>query len=241
LRGFDIRTVSPIVFVPTLTNTPVSYINPRVLDANGNPTAGTVNIPTLSYQTSFPGGDTQAVANLEYRIPLFPHVAMSIFGDAGATGNLRSSQLELNTQDFNTLVATFPNTTISRTLQLQPGTNFKPRTSAGLELVVQLPIVQAPFRIYWAYNFNRMSEVITAPTTQFPGNVANVLASPTMCTSSGQTNCFDPAWTSFSRGLPPDVWNSQVAPQIINLFNNPQRTNFFDPVRTLRFTVSRTF
>jgi len=25
------------------------------------------------------------------------------------------------------------------------------------------------------------------------------------------------------------------------LFNNPQRTNFFDPVRTFRFTVSRTF
>jgi outer membrane protein insertion porin family len=243
LRGFDIRTVSPVVFVPTLTNTTVSYTNPRVLDGNGNPTTGAINIPTLSYQTSFPGGDTQIIANVEYRIPLFPHVAMSIFGDAGATGNLRSNQLQLNTTDYNTLVATFPSTTISRTLQLQPGTNFKPRTSAGLEVVVQLPIVQAPFRIYWAYNFNRMSEVITAPTTQFPGNVANVLASPTFCNSSAgiTTNCFDPAWTSFSRGLPPDVWNGQVAPQIINLFNNPQRTNFFDPVRTLRFTVSRTF
>jgi outer membrane protein insertion porin family len=241
LRGFDIRTVSPVVFVPTLTSTTVSYTNPRVLDANGNPTTGSISIPTLSYQTSFPGGDTQFVANVEYRIPLFPHVAMSIFGDVGATGNLLSSQLQLNTLNYNTLVQTFPGTSISRTLQLQPGTNFKPRTSAGLEVVVQLPIVQAPFRIYWAYNFNRMSQVITAPTTQFPGNVANVLASPTTCTTSGQTNCFDPAWTSFSRNLPTDVWNGQVAPQIINLFNNPQRTNFFDPIRTLRFTVSRTF
>ena len=77
--------------------------------------------------------------------------------------------MQLNTTDYTTLVQQFPGTTISRTLQFQPGTNFKPRTSAGLELVVQLPIVQAPFRIYWAYNFNRMSEVITAPSDAIPG------------------------------------------------------------------------
>ncbi len=168
LRGFDIRTVSPVVFVPTLTTTSVSFSNPSSLDRNGNPSTGVVNLPTLSYQTSFPGGDTQIVGNFEYRIPLFPHVAMSIFGDAGATGDLRQSQLALNTQDYTTLVQQFPGTSISRTLQNQPGTNFKPRTSAGLELVVQLPIVQAPFRIYWAYNFNRMAEVITAPLHTIP-------------------------------------------------------------------------
>ena len=243
LRGFDIRTVSPVVFVPTLTNTAVSYSNPHVLDGSGAPTAGVVNIPTLSYQTSFPGGDTQVVANIEYRIPLFPHVALSVFGDAGATGALLPSQLQLNTQDYQSLAGQFPSANVARTLQFQPGTNFKPRTSAGLELVVQLPIVQAPFRIYWAYNFTRMSQVITAPQTQFPGNVANILASPTQCnaTQGITTNCFDPSWTSFSRLVPPDVWNSQVVPQIQNLFNNPQRTNFFDPIRTFRFTVSRTF
>ncbi len=241
LRGFDIRTVSPVVFVPTLTSTPVGYSNPRVLDSGGNPTSGVVNIPTLSYQTSFPGGDTELVANFEYRIPLFPHVAMSLFGDAGATGDVLSNQLQLNSTDYSTLVSQFPGTSISRTLQYQPGTNFQPRTSAGIEFVVQLPIVQAPFRIYWAYNFNRMSEVISAPLTQFPGNVNNVIATSTLCNSSVATNCFDPNWTSYSRGLPPDVWNSQVVPQILSLYNNPQRTNFFDPVRTLRFTVSRTF
>ena len=238
LRGFDIRTVSPIVFVPTLTSTSVSYLNPRVLDANGNPTSGVVNIPTLSYQTSFPGGDTELVGNFEYRIPLFPHVGLSIFGDAGATGALRHNQLQLNTQDFTTLAQQFPGTTISRTLQFQPGTNFKPRTSAGLELVVQLPIVQAPFRIYWAYNFNRMSEVITAPTTQFPGPIS---ALTTTCVSTG-TDPNQCPWNIYKAQVPlTDIWNAQVAPQIINLFNNPQRTNFFDPVRTFRFTVSRTF
>jgi outer membrane protein insertion porin family len=241
LRGFDIRTVSPVVFVPTLTTTQVSYLNPRVLDGSGNPTSGVVNIPTLSYQTSFPGGDTQFVGNFEYRIPLFPHVAMSFFGDAGATGDLRQSQLQLNSLDFTTLSQQFPGTTISRTLQLQPGTNFKPRTSAGIELVVQLPIVQAPFRIYWAYNFNRMAEVITAPLTQFPGPINELTtACPSASTPGGQPPpC---PWQIYKAQVPlTDIWNSQVAPQILNLYNNPQRTNFFDPVRTFRFTVSRTF
>src|SRR5207302_9198531 len=32
------------------------------------------------------------------------------------------------------------------------GTNFVPRMSTGLELQVILPIVNAPFRIYYAYN-----------------------------------------------------------------------------------------
>jgi outer membrane protein insertion porin family len=238
LRGFDIRTISPVVFVPTLTTTSVSYLNPTVLDRNGNPTVGVVNIPTLSYQTSFPGGDTQIVGNFEYRIPLFPHVAMSIFGDAGATGDLRQSQLELNQLDFTTLSQQFPGTSISRTLQNQPCTNFKPRTSAGLELVVQLPIVQAPFRIYWAYNFNRMAQVITAPQTQFPGPVS-ALTTPCVPTSSDPNQC---PWNIYKAQVPlTDIWNSQVAPQITNLFNNPQRTNFFDPIRTFRFTVSRTF
>ena len=238
LRGFDIRTVSPIVFVPTLTSTSIPYSNPQVLDGNGFPTSGIVTIPTLSYQTSFPGGDTELVGNFEYRIPLFPHVALSIFGDAGATGALRSNQLQLNSLDFTTLEQQFPGTAINRTLQFQPGTNFKPRTSAGLELVVQLPIVQAPFRIYWAYNFNRMAQVITAPLTQFPGPVS-ALTTPCVPTGTDPNQC---PWNIYKAQVPlTEVWNSQVAPQIINLYNNPQRTNFFDPVRTFRFTVSRTF
>jgi outer membrane protein insertion porin family len=241
LRGFDIRTISPVVFVPTLTSTQIPYLNPRVLNGAGNPTTGVVNIPTLGYQTSFPGGDTELVGNFEYRIPLFPHVAMSFFGDAGATGSLRSDQLQLNTLDYTTLVQQFPGTSISRTLQLQPGTNFKPRTSAGIELVVQLPIVQAPFRVYWAYNFNRMSQVITAPATQFPGPVSELTTPcPTASTPGGQPPpC---PWEIYKAQVPfTGLWDSQVAPQILSLYNNPQRTNFFDPVRTFRFTVSRTF
>jgi outer membrane protein insertion porin family len=250
LRGFDTRTVSPVVFVPTLSNFNFTYSDPTRLGAGGQPTTGAVSIPMLTYQTSFPGGDTQALGNFEYRIPIAPHVAASIFGDAGVTGALRHNQLQLNSSDLNSLRQTFAGsvTNISPNLPYQPGTNFKLRTSAGVEIVVQLPIVQAPFRIYWAYNFNRMSQIINAPTTQFPGNPNNInpLDPPCNAAQGINTNCFDPNWFKFENGLPPGVWNqilNGVGTQagLLQIYRNPQRTNFFDPVRTLRFTVSRTF
>jgi hypothetical protein len=182
------------------------------------------------------------VTNFEYRIPIAPHVSISIFGDAGATGAVQRDQLQLNTTDYSTLVQQFPFTNINRQLQFQPDTNFKPRTSAGLELVVQLPIVQAPFRIYWAYNFNRMAEVITAPQTQFPGP-ATVSALTTNCVPPGTNPSQDACpWNIYKAQVPlTSIWDASVVPQILNLYNNPQRTNFFDPIRTFRFTVSRTF
>ncbi|MGD0908084.1 MAG: POTRA domain-containing protein [Candidatus Acidiferrales bacterium] len=231
LRGFDVRTVSPVVFIPQLTTTAVTFTNPTVL-SNGNPTTGTINIPTLSYQTSFPGGDTELVTNFEYRIPVAPHVSVSLFGDAGATGVIRHDQLQLNSTDFTSLQQQFPYSNVSQQLPFQPGTNFKLRTSVGVELVIQLPIVQAPFRIFWAYNLERMSQIITAPQDQFPGAISQLTTNNPNYT----------AWDPYRAQAPlPEIWNSQVVPQIINTFNNPQRTNFFDPVRTFRFTVSRTF
>ncbi len=230
LRGFDTRTISPVAFIPQLTQTAVTFTDPTRLDGNGNPILRSITVPTVAYQTSFPGGDTQGVANLEYRIPIAPHVAASLFFDAGATGALRRDQLQLGSSIFTQLQQQFAvagvNAPISRTLSLQPKTNFKLRSSAGVELVVQLPIVQAPFRIYWAYNINRMAQIMTAPKDQFPGD---------------PNNPNDPNWNPYKAGVPSQVWDSLVAPQILNLYNNPQRTNFFDPVRTFRFTVSRTF
>jgi len=227
LRGFDVRTVSPVVFIPSGVATPITITDPTHLDVNGNASTRTVSIPTLSYQVSFPGGDTQGLANFEYRIPIVPHFSISLFSDVGVTGALRHDQLQLNSTNVATLQQLFPNTAISNKLPFEPGTNFKPRASVGIEFVVQLPIVQAPFRIYWAYNVARMGQVITAPTSQFPGD---------------PTNPNDPKWDIYKAQVPlPEVWNTQVFPAIQSIFNNPQRTNFFDPIRTFRFTVSRTF
>ena len=96
------------------------------------------------------------------------------------------------------------------------------RGSAGIEFVVQLPIVQAPFRIYYAYNVNRLHEQIVAPQPVLnPGDV-NFLK-----------NAFN--------GIDPTIFPLQIQPQLNNILNNPGRLNYFEPKTTFRFTVSRTF
>ena len=52
------------------------------------------------------------------------------------------------------------------------GTNYVPRMSTGLELQVLLPIVQQPFRIYYAYNPLTLNTTVHSPSpisrTMFP-------------------------------------------------------------------------
>ena len=257
LRGFDVRTVSPVVFIPTLTTSAFNVQCSCRLTTSG-PSTVAINIPTLAYQISFPGGDTQAVANFEYRIPIAPHVSTSLFADFGATGAIRHNQLQLNSTDLTSLQSQFPATTpiggtfagVSPTLPFQPGTNFKPRSTVGIELVVQLPIVQAPFRIYWGYNFERMAQIIGSPQTRFPGdpNLADPAYQSTLCDPKKgiTTKCYDPNWVNYANqlGSAELFYSSVIAPVpngLINLSQNPQKTNFFDPIRTFRFTVSRTF
>jgi outer membrane protein insertion porin family len=45
------------------------------------------------------------------------------------------------------------------------GTNWTPRMSTGVELQVFLPIINAPFRIYYAYNPLRLDTTATAPVS----------------------------------------------------------------------------
>ena len=48
--------------------------------------------------------------------------------------------------------------------------------STGLELQVIMPVVNAPFRIYWAYNPLRIDEVVSSPNpitrSMFPAGAA---------------------------------------------------------------------
>jgi outer membrane protein insertion porin family len=217
VRGFDIRTIGPVGFIPVATNSTFFFQDPTNLDASGNPLIRQVSVPTLGYTITFPGGDLQGVGNAEYRIPIVGPVSMSLFFDAGVNGALRRSQLQLNPSAVQLLQTQFPSATISNNIQFAPGSNFKLRTSTGIEFVVQLPVVNAPFRLYWAYNLNRYHQTITAPQGSFFASDA------------------------FQRSLPPGVYESQILPQLNNLMNNPQKIDFIDPLRTFRFTVSRTF
>ena len=52
---------------------------------------------------------------------------------------------------------------IPRNLRPVPGTNWVPRMSTGLELQTMLPVVNAPFRIYYAFNALRLDSTATPP------------------------------------------------------------------------------
>src|SRR5262249_26658743 len=51
----------------------------------------------------------------------------------------------------------------TRYLNLAGNTNWTPRASTGLELQMMLPVINAPFRIYWAYNPFRLDTESAPP------------------------------------------------------------------------------
>jgi len=173
VRGFDIRAASPYTFVPTkvqfnLTNPDGSTV-PR--DPT-NPSLGNIEIPIPVYRLVAIGGDTQFTGNVEYRIPIVNQVTFAFFTDFGLTGNLEPGQLRQSVAGASVLASplygcpTFINGACYggkqipgfSPLQLSavPNTNFVPRMSSGAELQVILPIVNAPFRLYYAYNELRL-------------------------------------------------------------------------------------
>ena len=171
----------------------------------------------LSYSIAFPGGDAQGVINAEYRIPIVKPVSFSFFFNGRINGALRRDQLNLDSAGLSTLLQTFPNTSLSTHLLLAPGSNFRPRASGGAEIVVQLPIIQAPFRLYWSYNFLRYNQLIVSPNGDFFVS------------------------DSLRNSLPPGVLDFQIVPQLTRIVSNPAQFRYTDPLKTLRFTVSRTF
>src|SRR5437868_8578053 len=169
IRGFDIRAASPYTFVPVkvqfnLTN-PDGTTVPR--DPT-NPSLGNIQIPLPIYRPVSVGGDTQFTANIQYEIPIVSTVSFNFFTDFGLTGDMQSSQLRQSVAGAQVLASplygcpTFVNGACyggkqipgfsPLLLNLVPHTNFVPRMSNGVELQVILPIVNAPFRIFYAYN-----------------------------------------------------------------------------------------
>ncbi len=109
--------------------------------------------------------------NGEYRIPIAgtgQHLAIRRHRYGGHTRE--RANCSLKHVGFSNLTTQFPGVPVNQTLQIQPGTNFKPRGSVGIEFVVQLPIINAPFRLYWAYNLLRLDQQIIAPAEHIHGS-----------------------------------------------------------------------
>jgi outer membrane protein insertion porin family len=181
IRGFDIRSISPVAFLPssnviTLTNPDGSPVpkNPS------NPRQGNWTIPIPVDQIVFPGGDFSAWSNLEYRITIAGPVAIAPFVDTGMDSILRPSQLQIAQVQYDQVISTYfgcPTLDAGyncqggnilsprpkQDLQVLGSTNWKPHMSTGLELQMFLPVVNAPFRIYWAYNPLRLDTLETPP------------------------------------------------------------------------------
>jgi outer membrane protein insertion porin family len=234
LRGFDTRSVGPYTFIPnkvdfTLTNPDGTSVplNPA------NPALGNVVIPLPIYRMVSIGGDTQLITNLEYRIPIVNQVTFAFFTDFGMTFDAQPGQLRQSTAG-NSLIsgaqygcptivngACFGGGSVKfpEILPIVPGTNYVPRMSTGAELQVILPIVNAPFRIFYAYNPLRLFE-----------DVPQKLAVP----NSGPDNV--------------NTFKSYFPTSGAGQFSYQQALQFYgadyilrEPRKTFRLTVSTTF
>ena len=177
LRGFDIRGATPYGYVPTRVN--VQLTNPDGTCVPRDPTqpqlGQCIQVPLPVYGIASIGGDTNFTANAEYRIPIAGPVTFSFFDDFGIDTALNKGQLMQSPEGFASLTAPLygcpvwnngacqggiPGSLVGFQRNIHPiaGTNFVPRMSTGAEISVIMPVVNAPFRLYYAYNPLRLYE-----------------------------------------------------------------------------------
>ncbi len=241
LRGFDIRAATPYGYVPNRTT--VQLTNPDgscVPRDPTNPQLGQcIQVALPVYGISSIGGDTSLTANAEYRIPIAGPVTFSFFDDFGIDTALNKGQLKQSPQGFATLTAPLygcpvfnngacqggiPGTQVGFQRDIRPvsGTNFVPRMSTGAELSVIMPVINAPFRFFFAYNPLRLDESPYCNTVILGGNKESCSAQ------------------LITRDLfPPGGAGDYTYQESIQAYG--ARDLFREPRKTFRLTVSTTF
>lgn len=183
VRGFNIWGISPIAYIPSQSTVPVLNADgsarvQKVIN-NGVESFAQVTKQIPVYQLIFPGGDTQGVTNVEYRIPIVGPVVLAAFFDGGLNKILRPDGLSLNPGRLAELNSAFPQANFDSRAIINNGTT-KIRTSTGLELQIMMPVVNAPFRLYWAYNPTLYQDFLVPPVvtdrSYFPNNASFVNA-----------------------------------------------------------------
>jgi outer membrane protein insertion porin family len=173
IRGFDIRVISPRALVTQRTFNQVTQLDPTgapVID----PTTGGTIINNVPVYVSFPysvGGDTQAIYNIEYRIPIVGPVTLAPFLDIGKTWVMKKSSLTVAdgalTNFYKYENGSFRPLHPGEALEIIPETT-KPRASTGLEIQVVLPVINAPFRLIYFYNPLQLNSFVARPEGGFP-------------------------------------------------------------------------
>ncbi|HWE87750.1 MAG TPA: outer membrane protein assembly factor BamA [Terracidiphilus sp.] len=177
IRGFDVRGATPYGYVPNRAT--VQLTNPDGSCVPRDPTNPQLNqcieVPIPVYGIASVGGDTTFTSNVEYRIPIAGPVTFSLFDDFGLDMALNKGQLEQSPEGFATLTAPLygcpvynngacqggiPGSLVGFQKNIRPvaGTNVVPRMSLGGELSVIMPVINAPFRLYYAWNPLRLYE-----------------------------------------------------------------------------------
>ena len=172
-RVFDVRAATPYAFIPVRAN--ITLTNPDGTPIPIDPlnyTLGNITIPIPIYRPVSVGGDVKFTSNVEYRIPIAGPVGFAIFDDFDITSVIRQSQLRQSVEGADQLNSPLYGCTAyfngacqgGQSIQfinlIRPisGTNLVPRMSVGGELQAFLPIVNAPFRLYYAFNTFRLLE-----------------------------------------------------------------------------------
>ena len=189
LRGFDVRGATPYGYVPNRVT--VQLTNPDGSCVPRDPTqpqlGQCIQVPLPVYGIASIGGDTNLTANAEYRIPIAGTVTFAFFDDFGIDTALDKSQLKQSPEGFASLTAPLygcpvynsgscqggiPGSKVGFTPDIRPisGTNFVPRMSTGAEISVIMPVINAPFRLYYAYNPLRLYEQPYCNSVNLGGN-----------------------------------------------------------------------
>jgi len=241
MRGFDVRAATPYGYVPTRTN--VQLTNPDGNCVPRDPSnvneSQCLQIALPIYGIASVGGDTSFTTNLEYRIPIAGPVTFSFFDDFGVDAALSHGQLKQSVEGFKSLTGLLYGCPVynngaceggvsgadvgfKRDIHPIRGTNFVPRMSTGAEISAFMPIINAPVRIFYAYNPLRLY--------QRPNCNSVILgANKQSCTAELVTRSMFPAGDA----------GTFTYDEVMEGYGS--RYLFREPRKTFRLTVSTTF
>jgi outer membrane protein insertion porin family len=243
LRGFDVRGATPYGYVPNRVN--FQLTNPDGSCVPRDPTNPQENqciqVPLPIYGVASIGGDSTLTTNAEYRIPIVGPLTFAFFNDFGIDTAVNKGQLKQSPEGFASLTAPLygcPVVNIAngtceggisgsqvgfrRDIRPISGTNFVPRMSTGAELSIIMPIVNAPFRLYYAFNPLRLYEEPYCNDVSLGGKQAS-------CSAQLITRAMFP-----SGGAGDYTYNEAMQAY-------GARYIFREPRKTFRLTISTTF